>query len=512
MFALDKTLRRCRIAFVQGLMLLLASCGGGGQAGPDAHLLDAGTQNPPRHEQAHATGSPDAATLSLQRRSEHAGSAANASAAVAVAWFDLLYERVKAERLSPPVAARTYGIAGVALYEAVVPGMPENRSLAGQLNDLAHMPPPRHGLRHDWPLVANSALATTLRQLFAGGSAETRFAIDALEQSFFDEHLAHWRAADLHRDATREIERSVGRGREVGAAVLRWADSDGYRDLYDCPYARPTGPGLWEPTAPAYAANPLEPCWGQLRPMAVASGAVCAPPGPPEYSEQPGSLFMTQVQEVYDTVLARTPAQETVARYWADEPGRTGTPPGHWVAITGQILKSDGLSLAAAAEAYARVGIAVNDGFIACWRSKYTVNLLRPVTVIRKLIDPAWLPVINTPPFPEYASGHSTQSAAASVLLTDMFGTKAFTDTTHADHGTDPALEPRRFNSFFEAAGEAAISRIYGGIHFRAAVEHGVDQGLCIGRQILQRVEFRKRSGREDAAHSASDNAATRIH
>lgn len=497
MFALDRTLRRCRLAFVQGLMIVLASCGGG-EAGPDGRP-DAGTGNPLRQEQAQASGHPDAATPGLQRRSERAGSAEQESAAVAVAWFELLYERVKAERLSPPVAARTYGIVGVALYEAVVPGMPGNRSLAGQLNDLAHMPPQRHGLRHDWPLVANSALATTLRQLLAGGSAETRSAIDALEQRFFDELQTHLRAADLHRDATREIVRSIGRGREVGAAVLRWADSDGYRDLHDCPYARPAGPGLWEPTAPAFAANPLEPCWGRLRPMAVATDAVCAPPGPPEYSEQPGSLFMTQAQEVYDAVLARTPEQETVARYWADEPGRTGTPPGHWMAITGQILKSDGLSLAAAAEAYARVGIAVNDSFIACWRTKYMVNLVRPVSVIRKLIDAAWLPVINTPPFPEYVSGHSTQSAAASVLLTDMFGTKAFTDTTHADHGSVPALEPRRFNSFFEAAGEAAISRLYGGIHFRAAVAHGVDQGLCIGRQILRKVEFRKRSGREDS-------------
>jgi hypothetical protein len=509
MFALGKTIRRGRLALAQGLVIALAGCGGA--AGPDSQLPDADTGKEQRHGELLAAGHLHAPTPTLQRRPQRPRTAEHASAAVAVAWFELLYDLVKAERLSPPIAARTYGIASVALHEAVVPGMPRNRSLGGQLNDLPSMPRPGHALRHDWPVVANSVLAHTLRDLFAGGGAETQAAIDALEQRFLAEFQAHTRDEDFQREVKRELERSVARGREVGAAILAWAAGDGYRELHNCPYVSPTGRGFWEPTAPAFAANPLEPCWGRLRPMAVASGAVCAPPGPHEYSEQQGSIFMTETLEVYDTVRNRTVEQEQIARYWADDPGRTGTPPGHWVAITSQILKNDHLSLAAAVEAYARVGIAVNDGFITCWRTKYSVNLVRPVTVIRKLIDATWLPVVNTPPFPEYVSGHSTQSGAASYLLTDMFGMKAFTDTTHADHGIEPALDPRRFNSFFEAAGEAAISRLYGGIHFRAGVEHGIDQGFCVGRQILQRIEFRKRSVRDDvddASENASDNAA----
>jgi hypothetical protein len=145
------------------------------------------------------------------------------------------------------------------------------------------------------------------------------------------------------------------------------------------------------------------------------------------------------------------------------------------------VLRREDGSLARAAEVYAKVGIAVCDAFIACWHQKYVSNLLRPVTYIGRLLDPTWLPLLDTPPFPEYTSGHSVQSGAAFQVLTDLFGERyPFVDHTHDERG----LAPRSFGSFFEAAEEAAISRLYGGIHFRSAVENGVTQGRCIGTAV----------------------------
>ena len=156
-----------------------------------------------------------------------------------------------------------------------------------------------------------------------------------------------------------------------------------------------------------------------------------------------------------------------------------------------QIARNDGLSLASAAEAYARAGIAVHDAFIACWNAKYIFNLQRPVTYINSNIDATWTPYITTPNFPTYPSGHSTQSGAAARMLADMFGTKRFTDTTHTNHGLVPPQQPRSFNSFDQAAAEAADSRLLGGIHFAFDNYHGRAAGYCIAQAIRDKVSFK---------------------
>jgi hypothetical protein len=173
------------------------------------------------------------------------------------------------------------------------------------------------------------------------------------------------------------------------------------------------------------------------------------------------------------------------------------------MAIVGQIARNDDLSLAAAAEAYVRVGLAVTYAFIGCWHVKYLYNLQRPVTYIRDHIDGAWLPYIVTPPFLTYASGHSTQSSAVATALTAMFGRKAFTDTTHIDHHLMPPQEPRSFDSFDEAAEEAAVSRLYGGIHFTFDNDDGLASGRCIGEAINNRVSFKKN---KDKKHKGRDD------
>ncbi|MDQ3248890.1 MAG: vanadium-dependent haloperoxidase, partial [Chloroflexota bacterium] len=211
----------------------------------------------------------------------------------------------------------------------------------------------------------------------------------------------------------------------------------------------------------------------------VAQECNAAPP--PAYSTDPASLFYAEAQEVYAATTQLTTEQEAIAQFWADIAGETVTPSGHSISILSQVLRQKGATLDVAAVAYAKVGMAVADSFITCWRTKYQYNVLRPVTYIQAVIDPAWLPHIATPPFPEYTSGHSVQSAATAAVLTDLFGDNyAFTDRTHDAR----SLAPRSFKSFAEAAEEAAISRLYGGIHYRAAIENGLEQGQCIGARI----------------------------
>ena len=405
------------------------------------------------------------------------------SSEVASRWFELLYDVVKAERTTPPPASRIYGITAVALYESIVAGTNKNRSLVGQLNGLTSLPRPKKNKKHHWPTVANAVLANTIRGLYPTISQSSLNAINNLEQSFANRYQAN---------ATRsEYERSVSYGQEVAAAILGWAATDGFSTFNNCPYVSTPVPGAWQPTPPAFNPNPLQPCWGLVRPMVLTSGEECPPQGHPAFSTAAGSDFNAAALEVYNVGLGLTAEQKTIADYWSDGAGTTGTPPGHWIAIVSQIAQNDDLSLAKAAEAYARVGIAVHDAFIACWNAKYVYNLQRPVTYINNNIDPSWSSYIVTPNFPTYTSGHSTQSGAAAGVLTDLFGIKMFTDTTHTDHGLVPPQQPRTYDSFDEAAAEAAISRLYGGIHFSFDNNDGLASGQCIGQAIHDRVKFK---------------------
>jgi PAP2 superfamily protein len=402
---------------------------------------------------------------------------------VASVWFDTLYDVIKSEGTTPPPASRIYGVVAVALYEAVVPGALHHRSLVGQLNGLAAVPQPPKDKKHHWPTVANAALAWTIRGIFSSLKPQNLNAINALEQHF----AAQFEAVVSPLDH----ERSVAQGQVIADALLAWTATDGVAIFNNCPYVPIPVPGAWEPTPPGFNPNPLQPCWGQIRPMVLTSSAECSPPGPPAFSTVPGSQFYAAALEVYTTGALLTDVQKTIANYWADGVGQTGTPPGHWIAIVAQISRDDGLSLMAAAEAFARVGVAVHDAFIECWHIKYTYDLQRPVTYINKHIDPTWVPYITTPGFPSYHSGHSTQSRAAAVVLTDLFGSLSFKDTTHTDHGLLPPQAPRTFSSFDEAADEAAASRLYGGIHYPFDNDDGLSSGWCIGDLIRKRVQFK---------------------
>jgi hypothetical protein len=303
---------------------------------------------------------------------------------------------------------------------------------------------------------------------------------------------ASWTARYSSQTTSEIAARSASRGRAVAYAIFAWSVRDGghegYLRNFPADYVPPVGPGLWVPTPRLGGATPqsaLQPRWGACRPFVLPAGDPnrdCAPPAPPAYSTDPLSAFYTESFEVYERVNNATAEEEAIVLFWADNPGQTATPPGHSISILTQVLTQRGASLAGAAEAYAKVGMAVNDAFIACWQTKYVHNLLRPVTYIRANIQADWLPpLLDTPPFPEYTSGHSVQSAATARVLTSLFGDSfAFTDHTHDARG----LPARSFTSFDDAAREAADSRLFGGIHYRSAIELGLEQGACIGDRV----------------------------
>jgi hypothetical protein len=270
-------------------------------------------------------------------------------------------------------------------------------------------------------------MADILRSLFPTATAANQAAVGSLEASF---------AERFRSEAGRsELRASAERGRDLARAIFTASRDDGGHEGYlrnfpPC-YVPPVGPGLWEATPPGFQPA-LQPTWGANRCLALRSGAAF-PPGPPTpYSESPGSQFHEEAVEVYDAVNGLTGEQRRIALFWSDDPGQTVTPPGHSVSVATRVLKLEDASLMSAVEVYAKVGLAVADAFIACWNTKFVDNLLRPVTYIQRLIDPSWLPLLSTPPFPEYTSGHSVQSGAAFGVLAGLFGDRySFDDHTH---------------------------------------------------------------------------------
>ncbi len=376
---------------------------------------------------------------------------------------------------SPPVASRAFGYFYVAAYEAVAQGSTELESLAGQLNDLDPLPPREGSATYDEAVVLEAALSTAIEALFLNTGPTGQRAMANVGA-----RLAEGVAAGLEPAV---VARSRAHGTAVAEHVLAWAETDGGAVIENMGFPLEMdlvkGPGTWVPTSRIVQQQlPLLPDWGENRPFAMPGGAACPLPPPPTYSEEEGSAFRAEAVEVLEVGQALTAEQEAVARFWSDDPMLSPTPPGHWIFIAQSILDEQEDDLDRRVEVLAKLSVAMADAFIGCWHEKFRWNLIRPVTYIRAHLDPGFEPLLITPPFPEYPSGHSTQSGAAAAVLTDLFGEGfAFTDRTHEDDG----LPARSYPSFWAAADEAAMSRLYGGIHFRSAIEQGLEQGRCIG-------------------------------
>ncbi len=390
--------------------------------------------------------------------------------------YALLLELVRnTPTYSPPVASRAFAYVGITAHEALAATDPAQRTLAGQLNGLTSLPIADATQTYDTVAVLDAALGAAMTSFFANTGPTGQRAMLKMNEAMA-------RQVDAGIDPVVMV-RSRDLGLSIAAGIIDWSATDGGATVLNMGFAgSPTpvdDPADWVPTSTIQMQQaPLLPDWGQNRPFAMPDTAACPAPAFPAYSEDPTSAFYQNALIVRDTGMALTDEQRVIARFWSDDPMMSPTPPGHWISITLEIAKRDGLTAQRTASALAVLGVAVADGFIGCWHEKFVHNLLRPVTYIKRFIDPAWEPLLITPPFPEYPSGHSVQSGAAEVALTAIFGADfAFVDATHEDDG----LPPRPFASFRAAAEEAAVSRLYGGIHYPFANTGGLEQGRCIG-------------------------------
>jgi hypothetical protein len=388
---------------------------------------------------------------------------------------------------SPPQAARAYSYASVAAYEVLRQGRADYRPLAGQVNGLTPVPAPP-AAEVSLPLAGIHAFMTVGKAL-----TFSQARMDSLRTAM-DERI---RRTGVERAV---YERSLAYGDTVAKHVLAWAAADRYKQRTALPKFSVTGePGRWIPTPPAYM-DAVEPNWHTVRPFALDSAAQYRPAEPFRFDTAQGSPYWKEVREVYEARAALTEEQKALTAFWDCNPyvmHVTGhamfatkkiTPGGHWMGIAGIASRRANADLVRTAAVYARTAMALADGFLSAWEAKYATNKVRPETVINRHLDPAWTPLLQTPPFPEYTSGHSVISTAAATVLTDEFGPDfAFADSTEMPYG----LPVRSFPSFTAAAKEAAISRLYGGIHFRQAIVEGEKAGAKVGAHVVARVRLR---------------------
>jgi hypothetical protein len=382
-------------------------------------------------------------------------------------------------------AARIHGYVGITLYQAINGGSPTYRSLNNQVNGLTNSPISNKPLL--WDVVADEALRTVTDSLFSylypslADYNYIRKALDTLHKN----NVAYFKA--IYK-TQKQVEESAFFGRKVAEYVYQYSKIDGgFRKSIEETVARdythyeaPSG-SSWDDTK-TRARISIQPTWGKNRTFIKDVYEQTKPANPIPFSKEPDSDFYKQAMEVYEISRQLTFDQRLIAEYWRDEAIVSYTPGGHTIHILVNALEKEKASLDKFAYAYAKTGIALNDAFICCWETKYSTNCIRPITYIQEVIDKRFKPSFYTPAFPEYTSGHSTQWGAASEVLSSIFGNEyAFVDQT--DYLRDK-LVPRKFKSFDEAAQEASMSRIYGGIHFRQACEVGLEQGKRIGRSV----------------------------
>ena len=396
---------------------------------------------------------------------------------------------------SPPVASRIYAYPNIAAYEIISRNDDRYTSLVGQVHELTPIPSP------DATKPVNNALAALIAHMDL--SRRLIFSEDKMEV-FRDSLYAIW--TSQNKD---EFEASKEYGLRVADHIGAWMDKDNYKQTRTMPKftINTDEVSRWQPTPPSYMAG-IEPHWSKIRPFVIETADQFKPVPPPPFSMEEGSDFYTEVKEVYDISMKITEEGDTseeiaIAQFWDCNPyvsvtrghlmfaTKKITPGAHWIGITKIACKKDRSDFNKTVYAYTKTSIAIADAFISCWDEKYRSNLIRPETLINEHIDENWKPVLQTPPFPEYTSGHSVVSGAASTILTDVFGENfAFKDDTELPYG----LPVRTFTSFREAADEAAISRMYGGIHYRAAVEIGVKQGRDLGSYVVENLTMENKS------------------
>jgi len=386
---------------------------------------------------------------------------------------------------SPPVATRIYAYTTIAGFETARFGDSTYLSLEAKIMHLTPII-----FSEEYP-HANTKISAVLAALLTG--KYFIFSEDSIQN-----HIEYFKKSLKNTGFSKKtISESEKLAHEVSQQIIQWAKKDMYLQTRSYPKFSVTKEAYrWKPTPPGYM-DAIEPAWSIIRPMILDSAAVFKPDPPTPYDmEKNNSTFYKEVMEVYNTTKSLTLEQKEIASFWDCNPFAlqiTGhvmhavkkiSPGGHWVNITGLAAKKSNLDFLSTARVYSVVSIGLFDAFISCWDEKYRSNLIRPESVINEYIDPEWLPLLQTPPFPEYTSGHSVASTASSVILTAIFGDDfAFDDDTEVEFG----LPVRSFTSFYHAADEASISRLYGGIHYRPAIVNGIIQGRKVGELVVDR-------------------------
>jgi len=395
---------------------------------------------------------------------------------------------------SPPVASRVFVYPNIAAYEILAQNDSSYYSLKNQIKHFGAIPPPYRSKNINYPLAAIIAHIDLSKQLI--------FSEDKIERHR-DSLYNVWESSN-----PREFKVSKDYGLKVASHIYDWMNKDNYAQTRTMSKfsVDSKDEGRWQPTPPSYM-DGLEPHWNKIRSFVMDSAAQFKPLPPPKFSMNKNSDFYKELIEVYEiskeiTKKGDTSEEIAIAQFWDCNPYvsvtrghlmfavKKITPGAHWIGITKIAAIKDKADFNRTVFAYTKTSIAIADAFISCWDEKFRSNLVRPETLINTYFDDEWKPILQTPPFPEYTSGHSVVSGAASIVLTSIFGDNfSFSDDTELPFG----LPIRNYKSFKHAADEAAISRMYGGIHYRTAVEEGVGQGRKVGELVTEKLTMLKK-------------------
>ena len=391
---------------------------------------------------------------------------------------------------APVVASRNYAYANIAAYECIAAGDSSYQTLYGQIRHLPHMP------KRDTSKPVDFSLAALLSFVKVGN------AVTFPEGVLMDYYEGLKKSADSAGMPEDVLKNTVAFSDTIVATIMKWSKEDNYAQTRSSEKFTVTSEdGRWIPTPPAYS-QAMEPHWCDIRTLVLDSAAQFDAPPPPVYNmTDSASEYCRGVMEVKNTVDSLTDEQKHIADFFDDNPFNlhvTGhvmyatkkfSPPGHWMNIVGIAAEKAGSDFNTTVAAYTATSVALFDGFISCWKTKFKRNSIRPETVINKYVDAAWQPYIQTPPFPSYVSGHSVISNASAEVMTHFFGDNfAYTDTSELEFGV-PNLS---FKSFRQAAQQASLSRLYGGIHYRCDLEQGNIVGQKIGTYVVQKLRMKK--------------------
>lgn len=390
---------------------------------------------------------------------------------------------------SPPVASRIYAYVTVAGYEAACNADAQSLSLAGQLNGLTGLSKPTAGKQYSYSLASLHAVLLVAEALVISEQRVKQFHANMLQE---------FTQAGIPAVV---YDNSLAYGKLIATKILAWAAQDKYKETRALEkYPLSNDHTTWQPTPPAFM-KAVEPNWNKIRTFVIDSAAQFKPARPTLFSVEKESLFYKEAYDVYAVGLQLTNEQKEIANFWDCNPFKMNinghvmfatkkiSPGGHWMNITALACKKINAGLAQSAEAYVKVAIGLADSFISCWDEKYRSKVIRPETYINQHISKEWMPLLQTPPFPEYTSGHSVVSSASAVVLTHLFGENfAYADSTELEFD----IPVRNFNSFKAAAQEAAISRFYGGIHYMPSIVNGLQEGEAIGNFIVRKLKTKR--------------------